>query len=316
MPGNFARPLLNHEVVIAFLKNCIGMSSAPFTTRGGQSIALNKLTQKIRNAESEMQTTDEQQTLTNSTNRFPEYKSTAARQELREQILAELLALGRLDDDDKIELGRGGAMPKGGPDEARAERQAYVIIGLPASGKSTIVNQAADRLGACIIDTDFAKRKIPEFAGTPAGANLVHSEARELTFGDRSLFSYCLDEGINVVVPKIGDDYQSIVNIRDNLKKRGYSVHLTATVLTREKATLRALNRFVDTERYVPLGLIFDTYANDPIMNYYRFRCEEFKNPGTWISMGAVDSSNGNAECIDFTDENNPAYLTCAGAKL
>ena len=70
---------------------------------------------------------------------------------------------------------------------------------LPASGKSTIANSIADLYGAYIIDSDFAKRKIPEF-GHEFGASIVHEESSIITFGSRkpkyndefSLYEFCV----------------------------------------------------------------------------------------------------------------------------
>jgi hypothetical protein len=39
-----------------------------------------------------------------------------------------------------------------------------------------------------------------------------------------------------------------------------------------QKSTIRAVKRFKKTGRYVPLGLIFDGYSNEPILSYYRIK--------------------------------------------
>lgn len=310
---NFARPLVDHEGVDAFLENCLGLGfdSDEMCLDDGRKIKLTAIAQLIRDAESALGTTDNDQTYTSKKNRVKEYREDYQRKKLKDIILGELISLDRIDDDDSIELGVGGAKPKG--IQALAEKQAFIIIGLPASGKSSTVNRTADNLGAFIIDSDFAKRKFPEYSGSAAGANLVHEEASEVVFGAPSLLGYCRAEGLNVVIPKIGNNYDSIVKLRDSLILDGYSVHLTATLLSRENATLRAMSRFINTKRYVPLGLIFDKYANDPIMNYYRFRCEDVKNPGKWKSLGAIDTTQYPAVCVDYNSESNPAFLSSPG---
>jgi hypothetical protein len=54
--------------------------------------------------------------------------------------------------------------------------------------------------------------------------------------------------------------------------------------LDRKKATIRAIGRFIKTGRYVPLGLIFDGYANDPLNTYF------FMKDGIDIETNPFDS--------------------------
>ena len=76
--------------------------------------------------------------------------------------------------------------------------------------------------------------------------------------------------GANIVLPKIGSNYESLLTLVNILKKNNYKVHLTLIELDRIKATQRALYRFEKTGRYVPLGLIFDTYNNSPNNAFYK----------------------------------------------
>jgi len=214
-------------------------------------------------------------------------------------------------------LGNGGAKPKVG--EPRRERNAYLVTGLPASGKSTLVNRIADDLGAMIVDSDYAKRKFPEFQ-SPAGAQLVHEESAMIVEGGEnedeedeeenpSLLGYCTDQGFNIVMPKIGHDPSSLITLRDALRSSGYNVHLTTVVLPRRDATVRAIDRFMQTKRYVPLGRIFDYYANDPALTYYRFRVEHLNRSDEWSSFGAISSEGAHYKMLDCSADGNPAWI-------
>lgn len=214
------------------------------------------------------------------------YRNDRERIELKSNIINELLTKKRLKNDDDIALGKGGAMPKF---TIRQDGQAYIVIGLPASGKSGISNQIADTYGAIILDSDYAKRKLPEFDSLPFGATLVHEESVEIIFGEesvngyKSLLNLASDFKINIVIPKIGNNVQGILDLVKTLKKLEYTCHLTLVELDRKKATQRALNRFLETERYVPLGLVFDSYSNNPTITYYslkRDRPSEFSTFG------------------------------------
>jgi hypothetical protein len=84
------------------------------------------------------------------------------------------------DSDDHIKLGKGGAVPQ----NLMRSKDACVLIGLPASGKSTIARRFATEYGAIILDSDFAKRKLPEFPNYPWGASIVHEESAKIIFGE------------------------------------------------------------------------------------------------------------------------------------
>ncbi|WP_102050164.1 zeta toxin family protein [Pygmaiobacter massiliensis] len=208
-------------------------------------------------------------TLRDDSHRDFEYRDSKRRETLRETILTELKDLPRLSDDDSIKLGIGGAKPPAG---MRAERKAFYIIGPPASGKSKVSNILADRMGAYILDSDFAKRKLPEYT-KEGGASLVHEESDEIVFsGENNLMSWCVSQSVNLVIPKIGHTINSINDICTGLSEKGYEVYLIAIDLDRQKATRRAYQRFIDSNRYVPLAIIFDQYSNEPLINYFRIK--------------------------------------------
>lgn len=314
MVKNFARPLRNDEAIDSFLENCLGIRKT--LTVKGQKFEASELSRLIRDAEHSVEGVAKETTLMNSSCRDARYRTDRDRETLRSQIVGELCTLPRLDDDEGITLGNGGAMPRTGT--ARAERNAYIVTGLPASGKSTLVNRIADDLGAMIVDSDYAKRKFPEFRSL-AGAQLVHEESAMIVEGGDgedqegedapSLLGYCITEGLNIVMPKIGHDSCSLIKLRNGLLANNYKVHLTSVVLSRTTATLRAAHRFLETKRYVPLGRIFDIYANDPALTYYRLRVDNISNPSGWHSFGALDSENMTYRMLDCSDDANPAAL-------
>lgn len=208
--------------------------------------------------------------------RVKTYNEEDARWNLRNQIVEELITLKRLEKDEDINLTIGGACPL---TELKKGKKAYLIIGLPASGKSSIANTIADSTGSLIIDSDYAKRKLPEFRQYEYGATLVHKESSMIvsSFKDKpkrytnihSLTDKAILCDYNVVLPKIGHSIKDIIDISDFYKKFDYEIHLVLIYLNRKEATKRAIKRFLDTDRYIPLELIYDEYANDPILNYY-----------------------------------------------
>nr|WP_267877587.1 zeta toxin family protein [Massilia frigida] len=232
---------------------------------------------------------------------------------MRRQIVQELILCDRLGSDEDICLGHGGSKPYG--QEALAGACAYLVAGLPASGKSTLVSAISDRLGAMVLDSDFAKRKLPEFDHALAGAALVHDESRLLIFGNAvsgsaSLLEYCMSRKLNVVIPLVGNEEHRLKFVRNLLIENGYQVHLTAMLLDRTQATQRALDRFLQTGRYISLGMIFDRYANDPVLNYHKAWMDaDTGTDSQWASLGALAVATHPAVVHSYSSDANPAAL-------
>lgn len=226
---------------------------------------------------------------------------------LRREIIKELSEFKRLKNDDEVCLGKGGACPISG---TKYEKKAVIVTGLPASGKSGIASSLADDLGAVILDSDFAKRKIPEFKNGPGSASLVHAESDMLVFGSNNsnvpnefkpLFQLAIEEYMNLVIPKIGHNLNAVNKLGEVLTTFGYETHLICVNLNRRKATIRAINRFMESGRYVPLGLIFDGYANDPLNTYFLLKDKIDLDNVYYDSFGLIST--------DVKYGENPKYL-------
>lgn len=210
-------------------------------------------------------------TLSNEDYRDFQYFDERVRETLRMQIVQELEALERLDSDDSITLGTGGAKPK---TRINAQKKLYYIVGPPASGKSTVANKIADATGSYILDSDYAKRKFPEYENRIGGATLVHEESDKLIFSyeNGNLLDYCIKNEYNIIIPKIGHNIQIIREFCQKMKQIGYEPYLISVDLDRVKATQRAYTRYVETNIYVPLSLIFDGYGNQSTLNYFKLK--------------------------------------------
>ena len=253
------RVLLTDEEVEHFVAGVLKISKTKDKRR-----AINKIAEAERNISSYKYYS----TLTHRENRDFEWRDEEKRESLRNRIIEELFTLPRLKDDDSIKIGHGGALPKS---KVQAERKLIYIIGPPAAGKSGIASKIADLYGAVLLDSDYAKRKLPEYTNQIGAASLVHEESSDLIFNTNkdSLVSRCLENGYNIVIPKIGDDIQSIIEFCKKIAVVKYKVYLVSVDLDRQKATERAYHRYLKTGRYVPLSMIFDKYSNQPTLNYF-----------------------------------------------
>lgn len=297
------RPLLDNTYVEQFLEGVCDNSDSILTTN---------IASKVVDAEISLYQNGKGSTLENLNIRTKAYREEDKRWLLREQIVNELFTLKRLVKDDDIKLGEGGALPW---IDMKKDREAFIVTGPPASGKSGICEKIADCYGAVILDSDYAKRKMPEYDAV-VGASKCHQESGLLVLGGAylnqfrfaTLLDRCNSEGINIVIPKIGDSSESIMELTKQLKRFGYHVHLTLLGLDRKVATFRAVKRFHATSRYVPLSIVYDVYGNEPTISYYRiknFHSDEF------VSLGMLsnDVSLGSKPIVVESAVGNPAQL-------
>lgn len=261
--SNVSRPLIKVVEIEPFVKDILKITDEK---------EIRKAIQQIGDAERNCSFYIEHSTLHSIDYRDINYRSTEQRKKLCSRVLSELKNNVRLKNDDDINLGRGGARP---PTNIQADSQLFYIVGLPASGKSGISNVIADYYGAYILDSDYAKRKLPEYC-VNGGASLVHEESDEIIFNqkDDNLLRFCIENKYNMVIPKIGHNKNKVCKFCEKMNAIGYTVNLISIDLDRVAATKRAYHRFMESQRYVPLSLIFDTYSNQPSLNYFKIKQE------------------------------------------
>lgn len=289
------RPLENKILAERFIYDILEAIIEEESTSIERTEIADKDIQYLVETELDLQKLKDEQTLNSPNFRHRLYRDNKERKKLRQQIVNELKEKNRLSNDDDILLGTGGAKPC--KIEPQKGKEAYYIIGLPATGKSGIANIIADARGAYILDCDMAKRKIPEYSTARIGASLVHEESDEIVFGmgKYGLFGFCTKYEYNIVIPKIGHDLNKIVEFVSTLKALGYQIFLVLSDADRLHATSRAYNRFLKTRRYVPLPLIFDGYGNNPQLNYFRLKQS---NSTTHLFTGFLQI---NTQCEEFS---------------
>ena len=140
--------------------------------------------------------------------------------------------------DDKIELPANSI---------RKEKKAVIILGPPAAGKSTFANPIARKMGASIVDADEAKRLLPEYEGG-IGANAIHEESSLMS---NLLLRTLLEEGDNIVLPKVGGKAESIQDAISMIKQKGYSIEVVDMAVSFDNAMQRMLQRFVSKGRLI-----------------------------------------------------------------
>lgn len=218
--------------------------------------------------------TEQVNTFDSKENRVAEFREDDDRDELRADIAEQCLKQKRLSEE-QITRKRGGMCPHS---ELKKDSQFYLVIGLPASGKSSVSEKLADLTGSIYLDADIVKRKLPEFSKDTRGASLVHLESNYILrpsedlgkCPDYNIMLNCFQNKLNIVYNMIGDQEDWLLSIIDMVKNHGYEVHLLLIELDRVKCVSRAYKRFKEKGRYLSLPLLFDVYANNPTISFFK----------------------------------------------
>lgn len=152
-----------------------------------------------------------------------------------------------------------------GTGASQKNRIAVVILGPPAAGKSTAGKVFTEKLGALEIDSDIAKKALPEWQDGLGGTPL-HVESDGIA---KTVFARALAAGDNMVIPRIGKTPASIRELVVELKTNGYTVHLGLVEIPPSESAKRAWSRFrtgqqqfIDTDYIAGVGTLpANTYA-------------------------------------------------------
>lgn len=216
-------------------------------------------------------------------NTEPTYRS-PGRRALREHALKELRKNGAAVLDAAGRIRYDGDVRKG----SRLD----IVIGLPASGKSSaIVDTISQEFHSRIIDNDEAKKLFPEY-DDGWGAGTVNEEAQMIA---DILLRSALSGHENIVLPKVGSDPEKMRRIIGLAKRSGYEVNVHLVDLAREKALGRMLCRFLEEGRFLDPALI-DRYCNDVDGNKISRCFEALKKGGDLDGYSKWDNDVGRGE--------------------
>jgi predicted ABC-type ATPase len=160
-------------------------------------------------------------------------------------------------------------------------RRIDIVIGPSAAGKSSVLaNPLSNRYSSRIIDADEAKKLLPEF-DDGYGAGIVHEESSAIS---KAQIAEAIDRGDNIVLPVVWAKYEKARADIQRLKDAGYEVHVHLNQLDINKALGRALRRFYNEGRYIPLNVV-KAIGEGPTKTYQKLRAEEGLLDGyTWLN--------------------------------
>lgn len=131
--------------------------------------------------------------------------------------------------------------------EVEQGREAVIVIGPPASGKSTLAATLAATLKAAIVDCDDCKPVIPEY-GNGEGVQAVHDESSLLA---NFVLDRLMEAGANLTIPKVGKNPETLSALIDFLVDDGYRVTLVNVSVDPDECARRMARRFLETGRLV-----------------------------------------------------------------
>lgn len=155
-----------------------------------------------------------------------------------------------------------------GIEKRKRERKATIVIGLPAAGKSTVSKSLIDEQGYLLVDSDEAKKLLPEFAdGLLAG--IVHEES---SYINGTLLVDAIAKGDNICLPVVGGNLESLKkkiqmlhDAKDeNGNKAPYEVTLAYVDIPADEAVKRVMKRFEDEGRFVEPNNILANVLKEP----------------------------------------------------
>lgn len=146
--------------------------------------------------------------------------------------------------------------------ERKHDRDATIVLGLPASGKSTLADPIVKAKGALEIDPDLAKAQLPEYQNG-IGAFATHEESSAIT---RDVMAEGLANGDNIVWARVDSPEKTVQDIK-NLKRLGYKVHVQMLDVEPEVAEQSAIDRYLTKGRYVS-PLVVREYGTKPKESY------------------------------------------------
>jgi|GEM_PF-1380905 len=188
----------------------------------------------------------------------------------------------------------------------RADKEVTIVLGPPASGKSTIANNIALARGAAIVDADDIKKTIPEFRGG-IGSNAVHEEGAELTFW---LEAAMIEDGTNIVYPKVGSNPSSIRATSQRFRNAGYKVRIVSMDVSPRAAYRRMMLRFVNTGRLIP-PKVLDDVGVKPHETFLTLR-----NEGKEAGYAEIDNNGPKTETKPISGQKGENPLTGSGYDL
>ena len=175
--------------------------------------------------------------------------NTPERQELREKVLQEFLSIGSARKISDPTAKRAKYVYDG---PLNKNYQMTLVLGLPASGKSTMYTDPnSEKTGAFILDCDVVKTLLPEYQETyGAAGDAVHWESFNIM--DKAMESFLTGEmkGTNIILPIVAPNFDELTNkYIKPFEAAGYEVRAVYIDVPENVSFARNIARQLDSGR-------------------------------------------------------------------
>lgn len=144
---------------------------------------------------------------------------------------------------DRIKLRRHIVDKLYGDGAALKQRQAYFLLGLPGSGKSSIINNyLKQETGGLVIDGDDVRELLPEYK-IYQNHCIIREEKSLLK---NALLEKAVANGDNLIIPNVTINPAKL----EKLKEKDYSIHLVYVDTDVENSINRTFERYKRTGRF------------------------------------------------------------------
>ena len=182
---------------------------------------------------------------------------TQERKQLRKEVLKAFLATGSARTESTDENGKAHYVYDG---KLKKDYQMELVLGLPASGKSTrVTDPDSEEMGAFIMDCDVIKAMLPEYQESHGcGADAVHFEGYNLMRKAIKRFTQGKRKGTNVILPLVSTDYDDLMeNYIKPFEDAGYNVRVKFCPAQPNESAARVVMRELEGGQLINSSVAF-----------------------------------------------------------
>lgn len=193
---------------------------------------------------------------------------TLERDALRDEILSWFLTLGSARTD---HLDSNGYPVYAYDGPLSSDYWMLLVLGLPASGKSThIVDPVSELTGAFILDPDVIKGELPEYKQTHgAAADAIHFEGMDIFQKAVKAFTEGEMKGVNAIIPIVSSDLQDLMDSYIHpFEEAGYNVKVAFREAEPNAAAARVVMRELRGGQLINSAVAFSSgYGPEEVYN-------------------------------------------------
>jgi len=190
------------------------------------------------------------------------------------------------------------------PESVLQDKKAIILIGAPASGKSSIANKIARKTKSAIVDSDEVKKSLPEYQDG-LGGNALHLESKVIA---EEILDESMKKGNNIITPIVGHTSTKVTKLQKRFKDQGYSVQLMYMDVKPEKVFNRMINRFIGTGRLIMPEYVLGI-GNKPKITYNELK-------GKFDDFAEIDNNQAIGEQPTALEISNEQIIQGTGIRL